>query len=60
MVRSLGQCKGREKLLEVIFYNVSKEGRLLMYIVTEYFSNVIHSSEQTKEKEREEMNYEMF
>ena len=47
-------------MLEVIFYNVSKEGRLLMYIVTEYISNVIHRSEQTNEKEREEMNYEMF
>ena len=40
--------------MEIIVHNVSKEGRLLTYIVTEYFSDAIHSSEQTKKKQKKD------
>lgn len=40
----------------LIVYNVSKEGRLLIYILTEYFLNVIYSSEESKrKKEKDEL-----
>lgn len=44
------------KWIALIVYNVSKEGRLLIYILTEYFLNVIYSSEESKrKKEKDEL-----
>lgn len=44
------------KWIAPIAYNVSKEGRLLIYILTDYFLDVIHSSEQSKrKKEKDEL-----
>lgn len=44
------------KWIALIVHNVSKESRLLIYIPTEYFLNVIYSSEESKrKKEKDEL-----